>query len=50
MIVAFVNDADFYSSGEKSEDEMQRIMIQYTNFYEATGGRIQEEKTQVFSW
>ena len=38
MIVAFVDDTDFYSSGEKSEEEMQRIMTQYTKLHEATGG------------
>ena len=50
MIVAFIDDTDFYSSGEKSEEEMKRIMTQYTKFYEATGCKIQEDKTQVFTW
>ena len=40
MIVAFVDDSDFYSSGEKSEDEIQRIMTQHAKFYKAIGGRI----------
>lgn len=40
MIIAFVDDTDFYTSGDKSEDEMQRIMSQHVNFHEATGGKI----------
>lgn len=29
---------------------MQRIMKQHVNLHEATGGRIQEDKSQMFAW
>ena len=50
MIIAFVDDTDFYTSGEKSEDEMQRIIKQHVDLCEATGGRMQEDKSQMFAW
>ena len=48
MMIAFVNDADFYTSVENSEKEMQRIINQCAKLHEATGGKIQQEKTCIF--
>lgn len=50
MIIAFVDDTDFYTAGLDSEEEVQKIMKTYTDLHEATGGRIQKNKIQTFAW
>ena len=48
--ISFVDDTDMYSNGELSAKNIQMIMDIYTRLYEATGGKIQEEKIIFYSW
>ena len=50
VAIAFVDDTDFYSNGQKYNEDMQAIMKQYTELYEATGGKIQESKILYYCW
>ena len=50
VVVAFVDDTDFYANGEEYNNNMQNIMTQYTSLYEATGGKIQESKVFFYCW
>ena len=48
--IAFVDDTDMYLNGELSVENIQMIMDIYTRLYEATGGKLQEEKIMFYSW
>ena len=48
--IAFVDDTDFYTNGENLTTKMQRLMDLYTRLYEATRGKIQQEKINFYCW
>ena len=50
IAIAFVDDTDFYTNGIDFELKMQLIMEIYTQLYEATGGKIQQEKIMFYCW
>ena len=50
LAVAFVDDNDFISEGEKVVEKMTEILHHYTRLYEATTGSVQYDKTYYFSW
>jgi hypothetical protein len=50
IAIAFVDDTDFYTNGVDFELKMQLIMEIYTRLYEATGGKIQQEKIMFYCW
>ena len=50
MIIAFVDNTDFYAAGIESEKEMQNIVKTHADLCEATGGKIQKTKIQTFAW
>ena len=49
-MIAYVDDADFCTSGENSEMKMQEIISYYMKMYEATGGKVQKEKVTMHCW
>jgi hypothetical protein len=48
--IAFVDNTTFSSNRKQCAFKMQYIINEYKKLYEATGGRIQEEKSFYFSW
>ena len=50
MVIAFVDDSDFFTSGIDSERKMNEIMKMHVDLHEATGGKIQFEKVVMFSF
>ena len=50
IAIAFVDDTDFYTNGQDYEEKMQLIMDLYTKLYEATGGKIQQDKINFYCW
>ena len=48
--IAFVDDTDFYTNDRNFNEKMQLIMDMYTRLYEATGGKIQENKILYYCW
>ena len=50
IAIAFVDDTDFYTNGIDFELKMQLIIEIYTRLYEATGGKIQQEKIMFYCW
>ena len=49
-IIAYVDDADFYSNRKDCITKIQEIIALYVKLYEATGARIQEEKVMFYCW
>ena len=50
VVIAYVDDADFCTSGENCEQKMQEIISYYMKMYEATGGKVQKEKVSMYCW
>jgi len=49
-VIAYVNDANFYSNGKDCITKIQEIIALYIKLYEVTGARIQEEKVIFYCW
>lgn len=49
-IVAFVDDADFFSSGPNVIARLQYLITNYNRLYAATGGAGQLEKNNFYLW
>ena len=50
VVIAFVDDSDFMSSGKDSERKMNQIMRLHVDLHEATGGKVQLEKVMVYGF
>ena len=50
MAVAFVDDTDFFANGEDLTQAMTKILEEYKVLFEATGGKIQFQRTFCFAW
>ena len=49
-VIAYVDDADFYSNGKNCIKKIIEIIELYVMLYEATGAKIQEEKVKFYCW
>ena len=49
MLVAFVDDTDFFSAGEEATEKMIQILQTHAELFQAIGRRIQYDKTAYFS-
>ena len=49
-IIAFVDDADFFSNGKDVVAKLQQMITYYNKLYAATGGAGQLEKNQYYLW
>lgn len=49
-MIAYVDDADFYSNGKNCIEKIIEIIELYVMLYEATGAKIQEEKVKFYCW
>ena len=47
-VIAYVDDADFFSNGKHCIQKIQEIIELYVRLYEATGAKIQEEKVNFY--
>ena len=50
VAISCLDDADFCTSRENSEKKMQEIVSYCMKTHEATGGKMQKEKTFVYCW
>ena len=50
VLVAFIDDTDFFSAGLEAMENMEKILKIYAELFQAIGGRIQYKKTICFSW
>ena len=50
MIVAFINDTNFYSNGDCAQENIKNIIQTYTKLYEATGSLVEEQKSFYYVW
>ena len=50
VVIAFVDDADFYSSKELYECCMSKMIESHANLCKATGGNIQLNKIVFYCW
>ena len=50
VVIAHVDDADFWTSRENSERKMQKIVSYCMKMHEATGGKVQKAKVFVHYW
>ena len=48
LAIALVNDADFYFSSERFRVIMQLIIGIHARLYEATGGKMQQQKIMYY--
>jgi len=47
--IAFANNAKFHANGESCNENTQQNMNSCTKYYEATRGRIQDEKVMHYA-
>ena len=45
LVTAFVDDMDFFSNGINYQENMQKTIDTYAKLYQATGSKIQIDKT-----
>ena len=50
MVIAHVDDADFFTSGENCENKMQEIISFCIKIHEAIGVKVQKEKVSLHCW
>ena len=50
LIIAFVDDADFFAYGPNAIQNMLRVISKYNKLYAATGGTGQLKKNNFYAW
>ena len=48
--ISYVDDTDLMTDGEDDVDKMQESITLYDNYYSATGGKIEIDKSTYFAW
>lgn len=48
--IAWIDDTDFFTNGQKAQLKMQIMMATYTRLYESTGGKIKQIAVFMYSW
>ena len=50
IAIAFVDDTSLYRNGESVQNKIQQIIDWYATLYEATGRKIEEQKSYFYAW
>ena len=48
--ISYVDDTDLMTDGEDDIEKMQESINEYDNYYGATGGKIETDKSTYFAW